>query len=122
MRPGGLLAGWQCAQVARHALGPGGPASLLRRSPLRHPKLHSDSKAPSVVFCLLAGDPAAALQDLHHSMSLSQQLGETTGDADTLGELADMYAELGDLETAGRFYGEPADCWAGHGEGGRAWC
>lgn len=53
-----------------------------------------------------AGDPAAALQDLHHSMALSQQLGETTGDADTLGELADMYAELGDLETAGRYYGE----------------
>lgn len=56
----------------------------------------------------LAGDPAAALQDLHRSMALSQQLGETTGDADTLGELADMYAELGDLETAGRFYGAPA--------------
>lgn len=60
---------------------------------------------PPLLFCVLAGDPAAALQDLHHSMSLSQQLGETTGDADTLGELADMYAELGDLETAGRFYG-----------------
>lgn len=53
-----------------------------------------------------AGDPAAALKDLHRSMSLSQQLGETTGDADTLGEIADTYAELGDLETAGRFYGE----------------
>ncbi|KAL4419602.1 hypothetical protein ABPG77_001656 [Micractinium sp. CCAP 211/92] len=50
------------------------------------------------------GDPAGALRDLHRSLSLSQQLGETAGDADTYGEMGDVLTELGDLESAGKYY------------------
>lgn len=50
------------------------------------------------------GDPAGALRDLHRSLALSQQLGETAGDADTYGEMGDVLTELGDLESAGKYY------------------
>jgi len=50
------------------------------------------------------GDKAGAIADLLAVLALSQEMGDFTGDTDALGAVADIYAELGDLEAAGRFY------------------
>lgn len=46
------------------------------------------------------GDFAAAVLCLQESMGISATLQEYSGDADSLGELADLYVELGDMERA----------------------
>ncbi|KAL4427602.1 hypothetical protein ABPG75_001691 [Micractinium tetrahymenae] len=51
-----------------------------------------------------SGDPAGTLRDLQRSLVLSQELEETAGDADTYGEMGDVLTELGDLESAGKYY------------------
>lgn len=50
------------------------------------------------------GDIQGALSALHRSIALSLELGENSGDADVLGELGDLHAELGELEKAGEYY------------------
>lgn len=42
------------------------------------------------------------LRSLTYSLELSAQLQDTSRDSDVLGEMADIYTELGDLEKAGQ--------------------
>lgn len=42
------------------------------------------------------------LRSLTYSLELSAQLQDTGRDSDVLGEMADVYTELGDLEKAGQ--------------------
>lgn len=44
------------------------------------------------------------LRSLDFSLMLSKKIGDTGQDVDILGEIADIYTELGDLEKAGKFY------------------
>ena len=56
-----------------------------------------------VWFCFRSlGDLPAALSCLRRSLELSDSLKEHTGDVDVLGEIADVYADLGDYERAGQ--------------------
>jgi len=51
-----------------------------------------------------AGDLQSALNRLQRCLQLSLELEEYTGDVDVLGEIADVYADLGDYERAGKYY------------------
>lgn len=42
------------------------------------------------------------LRSLDFSLSLSKEVGDTGRDSDVLGEMADVYTEMGDLEKAGQ--------------------
>lgn len=42
------------------------------------------------------------LRSLDFSLMLSKEIGDTGQDVDILGEIADVYTELGDLEKAGK--------------------
>lgn len=42
------------------------------------------------------------LRSLDFSLMLSKEIGDTEQDVDILGEIADIYTELGDLEKAGK--------------------
>ena len=42
------------------------------------------------------------LRSLDVSLMLSKEIGDTGRDSDILGEIADVYTELGDLEKAGK--------------------
>ena len=42
------------------------------------------------------------LRSLTYSLELSAQLQDTSRDSDVLGEMADIYTEMGDLEKAGQ--------------------
>ncbi|PSC68955.1 FLUORESCENT IN BLUE chloroplastic-like isoform X3 [Micractinium conductrix] len=50
-----------------------------------------------------SGNLSAALLDLQRTLALSEQLGEA-GDSDTYGDMGDVLTELGDLESAARYY------------------
>jgi len=52
----------------------------------------------------LIGDRQGAIKDFEQVLVISQQLEDTTGDMEALGAIADIYTELGDLESAGRYY------------------
>lgn len=52
----------------------------------------------------LGGDKLGAIEDLELVLTLSKDMDDSTGDADALGAIADMYTELGDLEKAGSYY------------------
>lgn len=49
---------------------------------------------------LQIGDLKSALQQLETALTLSEELGDHSHDADVLGEIADTYADLGDFEQA----------------------
>ena len=42
------------------------------------------------------------LRSLDFSLELSKDIGDTGRDADVLGEIADVYTEMGDMEKAGK--------------------
>eukprot|EP00894_Picocystis_sp_ML_P002237 jgi/Pico_ML_1/52754/g3417.t1 len=48
------------------------------------------------------GDLKGAISYHHRVLELSQEMQDFTGDSDALGTIADLYTELGDLETAAR--------------------
>lgn len=52
----------------------------------------------------LQGDLKGAISYQHKVLQLSQEMQDFTGDSDALGTIADLYTELGDLETAGEYY------------------
>jgi len=52
----------------------------------------------------MMGDRIGAIAELKEVLSISTTLKDNTGDMDALGAIADLYAELGDLENAGRYY------------------
>lgn len=52
----------------------------------------------------LQGDLKGAISYHHRVLELSQEMQDFTGDSDALGTIADLYTELGDLETAGEYY------------------
>lgn len=58
---------------------------------------HSNIKR---VVCLQTGDLKGVLSQLEAAMKLSQQLEDSSHDADIWGEMADTYADLGDFEKA----------------------
>lgn len=51
-----------------------------------------------------SGDVIGAVQDLLEVLRLSQELGETDGTKETLGRVADLYAELNEFDLAGTYY------------------
>ncbi|KAK3240690.1 hypothetical protein CYMTET_49485 [Cymbomonas tetramitiformis] len=52
----------------------------------------------------IKGDFKAAVQDLQEVLEISKRMKDYTGDSDALGTIADIYTEMGDLETAGKYY------------------
>ena len=42
------------------------------------------------------------LRSLDFSLGLSKEVGDTGRDSDVLGEIADVYTEIGDLDKAGQ--------------------
>ena len=52
----------------------------------------------------LIGDRQGAIEEFQQVLTISQQLEDTTGDMEVLGAIADIYTELGDLRTRGRYY------------------
>jgi hypothetical protein len=50
------------------------------------------------------GDRKGAIADLLEVLEISKQIKNTDGDTDALGAIADIYTEIGDLESAGRYY------------------
>jgi tetratricopeptide (TPR) repeat protein len=50
------------------------------------------------------GDIDAAIASLHEALGISEHLEEHSGDVDTLGALADIYVEKGDLVRASELY------------------
>ena len=58
-----------------------------------------------VCICWLqAGDLRLAIRSLQYCLELSQALGDHSSDSDILGDIADVFTDLGDLEQAGQFY------------------
>ena len=55
-----------------------------------------------LLFIVQVGDLNMCLRSLDVSLDLSKQIGETSRDSDVLGEIADVYTEMGDLENAGK--------------------
>lgn len=53
---------------------------------------------------LQAGDLRLAIRSLQYCLELSQALDEHSSDSDILGDIADVFTDLGDLEQAGQFY------------------
>ena len=53
---------------------------------------------------LQAGDLRLAIRSLQYCLELSQALDEHGSDSDILGDIADVFTDLGDLEQAGQFY------------------
>ena len=109
--------GWRVhAQLARSPCQPPPlPSPLLM--PLRAcrpPAWAPPPPPPPPPSAAAAGDPSGALRDLQRSVALSTQLGEASGDADTLGE-------MGDLLTGGWVGGWVAG-WLGGWVGGSACC
>ena len=51
---------------------------------------------------LQVSDLNMCLRSLDFSLILSKEIGDTGQDSDILGEIADVYAEFGDLEKAGK--------------------
>lgn len=51
-----------------------------------------------------AGDLRLAIRSLQYCLELSQALDEHSSDSDILGDIADVFTDLGDLEQAGQFY------------------
>lgn len=62
-----------------------------------------------------AGDMNMCLRSLDISLSLSKEVGDTGRDSDVLGEMADVYTEMGDLEKAGQFYDRCIEAMSGNG-------
>ena len=50
------------------------------------------------------GDFNMCLRSLDVSLGLSKEIGDTGRDSDVLGEMADVYTEMGDLERAGKVH------------------
>jgi tetratricopeptide (TPR) repeat protein len=50
------------------------------------------------------GDLDACVIDLQEALNISKELEEYSGDVDTLGALADVYVDKGDLERASKLY------------------
>lgn len=59
------------------------------------------------------GDLNMCLRSLNFSLDLSGQIGDTVRDSDVLGEIADVYTEMGDMEKAGKFYDRCIEAMAG---------
>ncbi len=55
----------------------------------------------AAVLCQV-GDLNMCLRSLDVSLNLSKEVGDTGRDSDVLGEIADVYTEMGDLEKAGK--------------------
>lgn len=52
----------------------------------------------------MQGNSQKAIKHLEAVLSLSAEIGDTTGDADAYGTIADIYADLGHFEKAATFY------------------
>jgi hypothetical protein len=50
------------------------------------------------------GQHRAAIQHLLRVLEISAQMGDTVGDADAFGTIADIYTEMGAFDTAAQFY------------------
>lgn len=59
------------------------------------------------------GDFNMCLRSLDVSLGLSKEIGDTGRDSDVLGEMADVYTEMGDLEKAGKFYDQCIEAMSG---------
>ena len=55
------------------------------------------------------GDVKGSIADLKRVLEMSGEIGDTTGDADAYGQIADLYTDLGDLESAGTYYDKYID-------------
>ena len=55
------------------------------------------------------GDRKGAIQNLKEVLEMRQLVGDAAGDTDALGNIADLYTEIGDLENAGKYYDEYLD-------------
>lgn len=98
---------------ARAALAAGGPAQALAllEEALQTSRDIKDSRAERAVVRLRAralragGDLPASLNALQRVLELNATVGEAgEGDADTLGEMGDILAEMGEYEAAGKYY------------------
>ena len=56
------------------------------------------------LHALQVGDLNMCLRSLNFSLDLSGQIGDTVRDSDVLGEIADVYTEMGDMEKAGKVF------------------
>ena len=52
----------------------------------------------------MQGDIPGAIRHLERVLEMSREMGDYTGDTDALGSLADLYSDIGDLESAGQYY------------------
>lgn len=50
------------------------------------------------------GDTDAAISSLDRALAISQDIGDFSGDVDTLGALADIYVDRNDFERASQVY------------------
>ena len=62
------------------------------------------TQATACMCWLQAGDLRLAIRSLQYCLELSQALDEHGSDSDILGDIADVFTDLGDLEQAGQFY------------------
>ena len=63
---------------------------------------HFQSSFAKNLYALQVGDLNMCLCSLSFSLDLSGQIGDTVRDSDVLGEIADVYTEMGDMEKAGK--------------------
>lgn len=52
----------------------------------------------------MQGNNQSAIKHLKGVLELSKQMNEFTGDADAYGSIADIYADMGDFDSAASFY------------------
>lgn len=77
-----------------------------------HTNVHAGSTIESISQLCVAQARAHKLQgnfdktvtDLQEALDISKDLEEYSGDVDTLGALADVYVDKGDLESASKLY------------------
>lgn len=65
------------------------------------------AEGPLSVFASCAraqGQHRAAIQHLMRVLEISDQMGDTVGDADAFGTIADIYTEMGNFDTAAQYY------------------
>jgi tetratricopeptide (TPR) repeat protein len=52
----------------------------------------------------MQGNNQMAIKHLESVLSLSNEMGDYTGDADAYGSIADIYADMGQFEKAAKYY------------------
>jgi tetratricopeptide (TPR) repeat protein len=63
----------------------------------------------------MVGQGRAAIRHLERVLEISAELGDSVGDADAYGTIADVYTDLGEFEKAGEFYDRYIDRMAKDG-------